>query len=632
MDPAPIRVLLTMTFLIFPILSSSEQDNVKQSLLQFMFKLSAGNAPNNQNWGWNSSSDPCSGKWMGVECDKSSNTVKRIVLEHLNFTGTFDASSICQVQTLNVLSLSGNNIFGSIPQDIGNCKRLTHFYISRNLFSGSLPDSLSQLSNLKRLDISNNDFSGELPPGLSRISGLLSFFGQENQLSGAIPEFHFSNVVEFNVSNNNLSGPVPDVKGKFGADSFSGNPLLCGKPLLNPCLPSSPPSKPGSKHSHAVRFLIYSGYMLVVLVVLLLVSLKFLRRNKSKEGKINVDKKGPAARTNVQLSDSSSEHKAGGNRSEYSITSVEAGMVSSSLVVLKSPAKNGLKFEDLLRAPAELLGRGKHGSLYKVILDGAVLSVKRIRDWGISSDEFTHRMQAIDQVKHPRVLPPVAFYCSKQEKLLVYEYQPNGSLFSLLHGSQADGQVLDWASRLSIAAIVSEALAFMHDRLQDDRIAHGNLKSTNILFNKNMEPCISEYGLMVVQNQHQSFLPKSDSMKNNALRGAGAYSNFNIDVYSFGVILLELLTGKLVQNNGYDLASWVHSVVREEWTVEVFDRALVSECVSEERMVNLLQVALKCINPSPNERPSMSQIAAMINTLKEEDERSMISEPSLVFP
>jgi serine/threonine protein kinase len=142
-----------------------------------------------------------------------------------------------------------------------------------------------------------------------------------------------------------------------------------------------------------------------------------------------------------------------------------------------------------------------------------------------------------------------------------------------------------------------------------------------------MEPCISEYGLIVVQGQDQSFLSQSDSFKTDALGRNVAYSTFKLDVYGFGVVLLELLTGKLVQNNGFDLASWVHSVVREEWTAEVFDRALISEGAGEERMLNLLQVALKCINPSPNERPSTSQISAMINTIKEDEERYIISDP-----
>ena len=160
----------------------------------------------------------------------------------------------------------------------------------------------------------------------------------------------------------------------------------------------------------------------------------------------------------------------------------------------------------------------------------------------------------------------------------------------------------------------------MHEELREDGIAHGNLKSTNILFNKNMDPCISEYGLMVFESQDQSFHSQSNSFKNNDLDHAQIYGSFKADVYSFGMILLELLTGKLVQNNGFDLARWVHSVVREEWTVEVFDKAL--EGASEERMLNLLQIALKCINPNPYERPSINQVAVSINTLKDEEDKS----------
>lgn len=155
----------------------------------------------------------------------------------------------------------------------------------------------------------------------------------------------------------------------------------------------------------------------------------------------------------------------------------------------------------------------------------------------------------------------------------------------------------------------------MHQELRDDGIAHGNLKSSNILMNLNMEPCISEYGLMLVDHD-----PESSLLDNLT----GSYA-FKEDVYGFGVILLELLTGKLVHQNGIDLTEWVNSVVREEWTVEVFDRSLISECASEERMVSLLQVALRCVNRSPEARPSMNQVAVTLNTIKEEEERSIIS-------
>lgn len=110
-------------------------------------------------------------------------------------------------------------------------------------------------------------------------------------------------------------------------------------------------------------------------------------------------------------------------------------MQPSPLVFLPIPVIRDLRFKDLLKEPAELLGRGRHGSLYKVIVEGAAaVAVKRIKDWSISSQDFRRRMEKIDQVEHPYALPVLAFYGSKQEKLVVHEYQQNGSLFNLLHG------------------------------------------------------------------------------------------------------------------------------------------------------------------------------------------------------
>lgn len=179
----------------------------------------------------------------------------------------------------------------------------------------------------------------------------------------------------------------------------------------------------------------------------------------------------------------------------------------------------------------------------------------------------------------------------------------------------------DWSSRLGLAATIAKALAFMHEELREDLLAHGNLKSSNILLNENMEPCISEYGLRV-ENQELSMVSISNIQA--AEENAGQ-NTFKSDVYAFGVILLEMLTGKVasVQNNGMDLAKYVVSVIKEEWTGEVFDRGLSREGASEERMVNLLQIAIQCVNQSPEARPSISQVALMIDAIKEEDDTSM---------
>ncbi|KAK1427613.1 hypothetical protein QVD17_16303 [Tagetes erecta] len=599
----PILWVIVVFFLLFSP-AKTEDQSVIQALVVFMDKLGPGSMQTTPGWGWNTSSDPCTSKWVGVTCDKNNVSVKKIVLEKLNLTGNLDFESVCKVSNLLVLSVSFNNITGNLQQEVANCKRLTHLYLSGNRFSGGLPDSITDLPNVKRIVVSNNGFTGQLPD-FSRLTSLLTFFAQNNQFTGPVPRFNYRQLEGFSVANNDLSGPIPDDTGRFDANSFVGNPQLCGKELAVQC-----PVKPSKKKSKLRDVLLYSGYAVLAGIVVVLIAIIACKKTKKRPGvKIRSHVK------NGSDSGRSSGSKNSRTRSEFSTTSVESGGVSSSMVVLSSPVVNGLKFEDLLRAPAELIGRGKHGSLYKVRPDNGVpVVVKRIKDWKISRDEFKKRLQKIVEVKHPNVLPVLAYYSSKQEKLLVYEFQQNGSLFRLLHGSQ-NGQIFGWGSRLSLASSIAGALTFMHHELQADSIPHGNFKSTNILFNNNMEPCLSEYGLMSTYNHD----PNPDHDPTNVQ----TTNTFESDVHAFGVVLLELLTGKPVQDNGSGLAKWVTSVVKEEWTVEVFDKALIVEGASEERMVVLLQVALKCMNNSTP--PAMAEVAAMISSLKEEDERSMTS-------
>lgn len=433
--------IFSVTLFLAFLTVSSQEAGVQQALVQFMAKLSPGNLASDPDFGWNTNSNPCKDNWRGVTCDAALLVVRKIVLDKLNLTGVLDAASLCNVTSIRVLSLRNNNLSGGIQSEISNCLDLTHLYLAGNRFSGGLPLSVPQLGNLKRLNISNNDLSGPLPD-LSRISGLLTFLAQNNQLTGGIPNFNFSNLFQFNVSNNNFSGPIPgDVNGRFGLDSFSGNKLLCGEPLPNLCPPPPPPPPPSppppvdkkSKRPSKSDYLIFSGYgVLGLALVIILVAYMLFKRKKAPEEE---DTGGTTINKTIGNSSEFKTKAVGRYTSEYSMTSRESAKNYSSLVVFSTPSVDELKFDDLLKAPAELVGRGKYGSLFKVMLDGGVtMAVKRIKNVGIPREDFKRQMRRIDGVKHPNVLPVIAYYCSQNEKLLVYEFQHNGSLFKHLHG------------------------------------------------------------------------------------------------------------------------------------------------------------------------------------------------------
>lgn len=422
------------------------EDEVKRSLVDFLAKLSNDGVNSGALLGWNSSSEPCKDRWKGVTCDARNTAIGKLFLDNLGLVGELDIGLLCNVElladSLTVLHLENNNISGGISSEIAYCNQLTRVHLNGNKLYGSLPASLSMLNNLKILDVSNNKFFGTLPD-LSRISGLTVFLAQNNAISGEIPRFDFSNLKQFDVSNNNLSGAVPDVLGHFTTASFLGNPELCGDPLPNKCpSPQAENIVDNSKSSSKDQIIMFVGYLVLGLVFVFLIIFILCKRIRRKKKVVDsLPQKAEATEdgdNNMYKSSTieSLEYKAGFSKSETSYVSGDnSALVSSSLVVLTSPEVNGLRFEDLLKAPAEMLGRGNNGSVYKVVIENrTTLVVKRIKNWEIASHEFNQRMRKLDQVKHPNVLPALAFFSSKVEKLLVYEYQQNGSLFKLLHG------------------------------------------------------------------------------------------------------------------------------------------------------------------------------------------------------
>ncbi|TYG82557.1 hypothetical protein ES288_D01G098400v1 [Gossypium darwinii] len=266
------------------------------------------------------------------------------------------------------------------------------------------------------------------------------------------------------------------------------------------------------------------------------------------------------------------------------------------------------KLDDLLDASANLRSQSLYTSLYKVILkNNATYAVKRLKKLQVSFKEFEQTMRRIGNLKHRNVLPLVGYSCADTEKLLFYKYQSNGSLLSLLQGYIEGKKEFPWRFRLTIATGIARGLAFIYQSSNDqDSIPHGNLKLSNILLGENMEPLISEYGISRLLDPKKNCLVSSNGYMapEKSLSEQG-------DVFSFGIILLELLTGKTVEKTGVDLPKWVGSMVREEWTGEVFGKDVTKD--SMQWAFPLLNIALKCVSHSPKDRPTTAEVLQKID-------------------
>ncbi|KAJ1437779.1 Protein kinase domain [Sesbania bispinosa] len=279
----------------------------------------------------------------------------------------------------------------------------------------------------------------------------------------------------------------------------------------------------------------------------------------------------------------------------------------------------GFDLEDLLRASAEVLGKGTFGTAYKAVLEsGPVVAVKRLKDVTISEKEFKDKIESVGAMDHQNLVPLRAYYFSRDEKLLVYDYMPMGSLSALLHGNKGAGRTpLNWEIRSGIALGAARGIEYLHS--QGPNVSHGNIKSSNILLTKSYDARVSDFGLAHLVG------PSSTPNRVAGYRAPEVTDPRKVsqkaDVYSFGVLLLELLTGKapthaLLNEEGVDLPRWVQSVVREEWTSEVFDLELLRYQNVEEEMVQLLQLAVDCAAPYPDKRPSMSEVTRSIQELR----------------
>ncbi|XP_062107431.1 receptor protein kinase-like protein ZAR1 [Humulus lupulus] len=671
----------------------------EEGLALLSFKGSLKEIPENFLTDWNTSHEnPCS--WLGVTCKKEK--VVSLSLPNRKLSGILPAD-LGNLSALRHLNLENNKLFGNLPSDLFNAKELVSMILAGNSLSGLIPHQIENLNHLRTLDLSHNSFNDSIPSSIVQCKKLKILFLNNNSFSGPLPDgfgTSLANLQRLNLSSNritgsingdmgnllnlretldmshnlfngtipeslgklpmtvyidlsynNLSGPIPHVGTLFnaGPTAFIGNRFLCGLPLKNSCssatkglsqslIPKPPldteenPIKTAKHRKLSVVITIVAGIMVGFCFIGLILSYSYKKVYAGKGIK----------------------HIGGCRFEDSSMVRRDIFCFAKDVLETLSQSMEPYKFvrfdlqidfnvDQLLTASAFLLGKSGLGILYKVVLDnGLTLAVRRLGEGGSQRcKEFQSELEAIGKIKHPNIVTLLAYCWSIEEKLLIYEYVPNGELASAIHGKP--GMVfftpLSWPLRLRIMKGIAKGLSHLHE-YSPKKYVHGNLKPSNILLGQNMEPQISDLGLGRLANitrESQTFqmeqlapetppqyLPHEMSAINSPAVTFGSQYNSpessngrkpsqKWDVYSFGVIMLEMISGKLplmqVGSMEMDIVQWFHLSIEERKPfVDVLDPFLAHDLDMQEEIVAVLKVALSCVHQSPERRPSMRYV------------------------
>ncbi|PKA62886.1 Serine/threonine-protein kinase BRI1-like 1 [Apostasia shenzhenica] len=500
------------------------------------------------------------------------------------------------------LDLSYNSLVGEIPAVFGSMEFLQVLNLGHNSLAGKIPDSFGSLKMIGVLDLSNNHLTGAIPGSL----------GDNSFLS------------DLDVSNNNLSGPIP-ATGQlttFPASRYENNSGLCGIPLP-PCgSPGDPKSKSAGGQSDrrnsggSASLLI--GIALSVLILTLLALALF--KIKKKGNKAEELAGGGGYIESIQNSGSGSSK----------LSASENAHLSINVAAFEKPLRK-LTFAHLMEATSNfssetLVGSGGFGEVYRAQLkDGPIVAIKKlIQVTGQGDREFTAEMETIGKIKHRNLVPLLGYCKVGDERLLVYEFMRFGSLDVALH-DRSKSLRLNWSARKKIAIGSARGLAFLHHSCIP-HIIHRDMKSSNVLLDENLEARVSDFGMARLVNALDTHLSVSTLAGTPGYVPPEYYQSFRCtakgDVYSYGVVLLELITGKKpidpVEFGDNNLVGWAKQMVKESRSAEVFDPELVNELkpLGDEELHKYFKIASECLDDRPLRRPTMIQVMAMFKELQ----------------
>ncbi|XP_008797123.2 LRR receptor-like serine/threonine-protein kinase RPK2 [Phoenix dactylifera] len=509
-------------------------------------------------------------------------------------------SDIGNLHLLKHLDLRRNHLNGSIPGQLGELKYMEQVLLAGNNLSGVIPVQLGGLSSVSVLDLSGNSLSGSIPSSLAHDAKLELLLLDHNQLTGSIPP-PFSTLARltvFDVSFNNLSGSIPHFEHLGDCKFFVGNYFL------QPCPDSNSPSPFGRSFetndsnwgggkSGLKPFTVaaVASASIIVLVLVVLVLVLVCRKRKF----------------------------------------VRVKSLRRKVVVTFADAPAELTYDYVVRATGNfsiqnLIGTGGFGATYKAeLVPGFLVAVKRLsigRFQGLR--QFDAEIRTLGRIRHKNLVTLIGYHMGEAETFLIYNYLSGGNLETFIRNMSSRN--VHWHEIHKIAQDVAQALTYLHYSCVP-RIVHRDIKPSNILLDEKLNAYLSDFGLA-------RLLEVSETHATTDVAGTFGYVapeyattcrvSDKADVYSYGVVLLELMSGKrsldpsfAEYGNGFTIVAWGRLLIQEERADELFSPTLW-ESGPKDKLVEMLRLALACTVDSISVRPSMKQVVMTLKELKRE--------------
>ncbi|XP_057547894.1 protein STRUBBELIG-RECEPTOR FAMILY 2 [Amaranthus tricolor] len=664
--------LLLRYFLLFLIISCSissfqaTTDSLDVLALQDMY-ISL-NKPG-QLKGWTTQGgDPCEQSWTGVECSGSS--VIHIKLRGLGLEG-HPGGQLFNLHNLKIFDISLNNIQGQIPdnlppnviqlnlssnkfllgipQSLSYLRNLRHLNLSHNLLAGPIGSVFKGLEELKEMDLSYNKFSGDLPSSFASLTNLTKLYLQNNELTGSVVYLSDLGLTDLNIQDNHFSGIIPQHFQTIpnlwmGGNRFSieGANVTWNFPFDKDPKEQSINSPPISESSAMEKN--PSGGM-------------HLKKKKGKSKGIIALGVGGAAFFIALLGFGIALHlkrhpqylpdRLNNSRSMHSFPDQSPGRYEDILHINPTPRSQAIPAGPMLTkrkllpnarryTVAELklatsnfkednfLGEGSLGSVYKAELpDGQELVVKNINMVPLSfheEEQFLDVVRSTSRLQHPNIVRLVGYCVEQGQHLLVYEHVRDLTLDIALHSKLF--LPLTWDLRIQIAFGVAQALDYMHTL--SPPIAHCNLKAANIMLDDELKPRVCDGGLSILKpltsnnvKVKAAEIAISDCGYLSQEHGQTGLETLKTDVYAFGVLLLELLTGRKPYDSTRPteeqyLVKWAICRLHDKGSLEDMVDPSIGRSFSPKALSRCADIISLCVQPEKEFRPQMSEIVEVL--------------------